>query len=223
MKKFVLVFMMFCFALQADPREDALKRNISQLLPTLDGWCSREKALEFVDLVLEVKPQVYVEIGVFGGASLIPVASALKFLQQGIFIGIDPWDKGECVKYFDPVRDPINYQWWSSLNFNQIHLKFLKAIKANKLTPHCKIIRDTSERAAPQIAAIDILYIDGNFSDEGSLQDVRLYLPKVCSGGYIWMNDTLCDPKQNAIDLLFDDCELIKIIDQGNCMLFQKR
>ena len=55
------------------------------------------------------------------------------------------------------------------------------------------------------------------------MQDVRTYLPKVRAEGYIWMNDALCDPKQNAIDVLFDECELIKIIDQGNCMLFQKR
>ena len=161
MNTMILILMMLCSTLFAGPSEDALKRNICQVLPTLDGWCSREKALELVDLVLEVKPQVCVEIGVFGGASFIPVAAALKCLQQGVLIGIDPWDKGECVKYFDPVQDPLNYQWWSSLNFNQIHLKFLKALKANKLTSHCKIIRDTSEGAAPQIGTIDILYSDG--------------------------------------------------------------
>ena len=82
----------FIGSLHADSEIDELKKQVCLVLPSLEGWCSREKALNFIDLVLEVKPQVCVEIGVFGGSSLFPVASALKHRGEGIVIGIDPWD-----------------------------------------------------------------------------------------------------------------------------------
>jgi hypothetical protein len=81
------------FAHCADQKAEELKAKISQALPFLEGWCSKEKACAFIDLVLQEKPQTCVEIGVFGGKSLLPVAMALKSLGQGIVIGVDPWDK----------------------------------------------------------------------------------------------------------------------------------
>ncbi len=215
--------MSVCSFLTADPKVDAMKAHVCNILPTLDGWCTKERALNFIDLVLEVKPEVYVEIGVFGGSSFFPVASALKHLQHGIIIGIDPWDKLECIKHFDPIHEQENLQWWGSLNLNYIHYSFLNLLKTHKLEKYSKIIRETSEEAISQIDTIDILYIDGNHSEECSIQDVNLYLPKVRQGGYIWMNDTLWEQRQIAVDLLLDSCDVVKIIENGNCVLFKKR
>ena len=76
--------------------------------------------------------------------------------------------------------------------------------------------------AVGQIKNIDILHIDGNRAAEQSIQDVRLYLPKVNPGGYVWMGDCLGYNKQKAIELLMQQCDVIKIIDDGNCILFRK-
>jgi hypothetical protein len=84
-------------------------------------------------------------------------------------------------------------------------------------------LKETAERAAPLVDEIDVLYIDGNHTESLSALDVSLYLPKVKSGGYIWFNDSLWGERQLAIDLLLDACDAIKIIDNGNCILFKKR
>lgn len=202
---------------------EALKQNVQLVLPTLEGWCSQSKANHFIDLILEVKPEVCVEIGVFGGSSIFPVASALKTLGKGVVFGIDPWDKIECIKYFDPVEDAEHLKWWGELNINYIYHAYTNMLRKHKLEDFVKTIRATSEDAASLIETIDILYIDGNPSDECSVKDVQLYLPKVRSNGYVWLNDTLGENRQNAIELLADECDVIRLIDNGNCILFRKR
>lgn len=220
MKNF-LFFLLFCSLLYSSPVDD-LKKNVSDALPSLHGWCTKEKAFHFIDLILEVKPELCVEIGVFGGRSLFPVASALKFLNRGMVIGIDPWSKEEIIPYFDPVKDLAHINWWNKINMDQIYYGCLSMLSQHKLEDYTMILRTTSEMAAPAIGSIDILYMDGNHTEAASIQDVKLYLPKVRSGGYIWLNDSLWSSLQSAIDLLFESCEFVRLIDGGNCILFRK-
>jgi cephalosporin hydroxylase len=219
-----ILFLLFSFfALHANGSIDALKQEVLRILPTLEGWCSKEKAIAFIDLVLEIKPQTCVEIGVFGGSSLFPVASVLKYLGSGTIIGIDPWDKIECIQHFDPIEDALHLKWWGSLNINYIYQSYNNMIRRQKLEDFVETIRATSEQAAESIEEIDILYLDGNHSEFCSLQDVKLYLPKVKQGGYIWMNDTLWKERQDAVELLTESSDVVRLIDSGNCILFKKR
>jgi cephalosporin hydroxylase len=220
---FILFLMCLISTVQAEIKVDDVKNKVCTVLPSIYGWCSQEKALNFIDLVIEVQPQVCVEIGVFGGSSLFPVACALKFLRKGIIYGIDPWDKGECIKYYDSKKDEANIQWWTSINLEAIYNAYMNMIKRFGLEKYCKTIRSTSEKAVSNIIAdIDILHIDGNHSEASFLQDVMLYFPKVRSGGYIWLNDALWDEAQPAADFLLQHCVMVKLIDNGNCVLFRK-
>lgn len=224
MRKFVLA-VLFCFSsqLHAQGNVEELKEHVCNVLPSLHGWCSREKALNFIDLVLETKPKVCVEIGVFGGSSLFPVASTLKFLGEGVIIGIDPWDKMECIKYFDPKEDEAHLNWWGKVNLERIYTSYIGMLRMFALEDRCITIKATSEKAASAVASIDILYMDGNHNEKVSTRDVELYLPKVCSGGYVWINDSLWPEMQAAVDLLMEECDVVKLIDNGNCILFKKR
>lgn len=187
------------------------------------GWCSDEKAAHFLDLVLTAEPKVCVEIGVFGGGSLFPVASGLKFLGRGIAIGIDPWDNSECIKNVDPIEEREHVDWWSKANLMEVYYIFLDKLILFELEDYIKIIKKNSVDAAPEIDTIDILHIDGHRSEEQTLKDVRLYFPKVVPGGYIWMGDCLSFNKQKALDLLLELCDVDRVIDNGNCVLFKKR
>lgn len=204
-------------------KAEDLKRQILQNLPTLYGWCSQEKAAHFFDLVLEVKPKVCVEIGVFAGSSVFPVASALKFLGEGIIIGIDSWDNLESIRYFNTVSDGPHVLWWSRADLNYFYNAYVNMLAKYTLEKYCVTIRSTSANAASQIDTIDILYIDGNPGEEAFTQDVLLYLPKVRSGGYIWVNDCLAVNKQQGLDHLMDYCDGIKAIENGTCVLLKKR
>lgn len=216
--------LLFSFTtLQAESSVDALKQRVLNVLPYLEGWCSREKALNFIDLVLEVQPDLCVEVGVFGGSSLFPVASALKFLGEGMIIGIDPWDRMECLRYCDPAKDRAHMDWWGKINLTYVYYSYLNMLRRYELEEQVSTLKVTSEKAAPEVGEIDILYLDGNHSEYATVLDVKLYLPKVRSGGYIWLNDTLWDSIQPAVDLLLESCDAIKLIDSGNCILFRKR
>jgi predicted O-methyltransferase YrrM len=228
MKKIIFTLFLFCSRMTCLPAQEksveALKEQVCEILPTLVGWCSQEKALNFIDLVLEVKPKVCVEIGVFGGASVLPVASALKYLGDGVIYAIDAWDKSECIKYFDPIIDIAHLEWWNKVDLDRIFILYLNMINRCKLFDRCITIKMTAEKAADEIDdIIDILYIDGNHSELTSTEDVRLYLPKVRSGGYIWMDDTTWTGTQKAVQMLHEACDPIKCVDDGNCMLFKKR
>ena len=228
MKKLISTLILFiCLFSSVHAEMEAEKLKLKQFvcdeLPKMEGWCSKEKALNFFDLVLETKPDVCVEIGTYAGASALPVAMALKFLGNGVIICIDSWDKIECIKYFDPVEDVQHLSWWGKVNLNQIHKKYLEMVQKFELQSICITKKTTSANAAASIGVIDILYIDGNHSEFIVTQDVQLYLPKVRSGGYIWINDALWPTLQEAIDLVLESCEPIKLIDNGNCILFKKR
>ncbi len=222
--KFIVSFFCFFSFLNAHiNNEGELKQYVCTVLPTLEGWCSEEKAENFINLVLKVKPKVCVEIGVFGGASLFPVASALKFLDSGLVIAIDPWDKLECIKNFDPIEEAAHLNWWGKVNLDRVYNNYLNSLKQYGLENYCLTIRKSSAKAADDIGTIDILYIDGDHSEDGFTSDTLLYLPKVCSGGYVWLNDSLSVQAQPSIDLLLDSCDVVRLIDGGNCILFKKR
>src|SRR5258707_5986460 len=89
MKKAILFFFCLFTSLHAAQTVEELKNQVCENIRFLEGWCSKDKAKSFIDLVIEVKPRVCAEIGVFGGSSIYPVASALKLLGQGVVIAID--------------------------------------------------------------------------------------------------------------------------------------
>lgn len=207
----------------AEPDPVLLKEQAAEGLKTIPGWCTREKSDSFIDLVLETKPHIWVEIGVFGGSSLFPAASALQALGEGIVIAIDPWDKIEALRHLDPAKNWRDWDWWSRVNLREIERGFRQMLEDRQLQNTVAILKMPSKDAASKIRKIDILTIDGNLSEEGVLEDVRLYLPKVVPGGYVWLNDALNTSRQTTQDLLLLSCQLIRSIDGGNCLLFQKR
>lgn len=183
----------------------------------LDGWCSLEKAKAMVELVLEYRPLVSVEIGVFGGRSLIAQALACKSIQHGHVHGIDPWTAGDAL---NGVQEKENIDWWGKLDYQKIYRNCLVAVLEYDVSDYCTVLRMTSDRAHAAFDYIDVLHIDGNHSEAASTLDVCLYLPKVRSGGYIWFDDVDWPTTKNAIRLVEERCE--KISEVGTCSLYRK-
>ena len=124
----------------------------------------------------------------------------------------------------DPQQDAVHYEWWNKVNYERAYYSYLSFLKNFELENYCITIRMSSEKAVSKIfSSIDILYIDGNHSEASSIEDVTLYLPKVRQGGYIWFNDSLWTSRQEAVELLLNACDVVKVIDNGNCVLFKKR
>ena len=162
-----------------------MKWDAFRAMRKLQGWCTVLKAGIMMDLVLKTKPDVVVEIGVFGGKSVIPVAIALKANKKGVIYGIDPWDSDSSVEGM--ISEP-NKDWWGALDHGEILQGLIDKIKEFDVRNQIILYKATSEEAPP-IEGIDILHIDGNHSDETSYLDVTKWVPLMNSGGWIIFDD----------------------------------
>lgn len=178
-----------------------IKWKAFQAMDELEGWCSRDKASVLIDLILMMKPKMVVEIGVFGGKSLVPMAFALKEIGSGVAIGIDPWSSTESAVGMDGV----NYDYWSKLDHEQIYQGLVSKINKFGLNNHIMLIRETSEEAMP-IPDIELLHIDGNHSEETSLLDVYKWVPFVKKGGIIVFDDVNWKSTNKATQWLDEHC-----------------
>jgi hypothetical protein len=201
-----------------------LKAHVLESL--VNSWCSQEKANLLMDLVAITKPKVCVEIGAFTGSSVLPVAATLKYLGQGKIFAIDAWSNADAILHLD--EDDTNRSWWSAVDMDQAQNTCMQMIKSWSLNSYCTVIKNPSEKAVQQVDTIDFLHFDGDFSEIGSLQDVKLYLPKVKSGGYILLSNLYItikskQPKMKAFCALFEACDMICEIERDNTLLFRKR
>jgi hypothetical protein len=187
---------------------------------TMEGWASPEKALAMAELIEEEIPNVVVELGVFGGRSLIPQAMALRTAGSGVIIGVDPWRLAPVLEG-DPSE--ADKDWWTNnVNLHEIHKGFMEALWKYDLSRWAIIMRGTSEEVFFAIPKkIDILHIDGNHTEVASVRDVSLYLPRVAPGGFVWFDDTDWPTTEKAVGLLDEACERVKAV--GSCVLFRKK
>ena len=199
--------------------------QVRVVLPTIPGWCSQPKAERLVRTILEHRLQTCVEIGVFGGSSLIPQAIALRELGSGTIVGIDPWESGAAL---ENMMDPANAEWWSKVDLEEIYRGCLRLISTAGLERYCQLIRAKAEDVHDRFgsASVDLLHIDGNHSELTSTADAVRYLPKVRPGGFIFFddvswreNDAMTTHK--AIEFLKLHCDVHDLVT--DCLILQKR
>lgn len=205
------------------PSWKTYKRRALRYQKRIPGWCCTEKASHIMDLIYETHPEVCVEIGVFSGASAYPAAAALAYLKKGRLYAIDPWNIEECTKGYLEIDE--NVRWWRESNLEHALKKFNRILSIKRLFPFCRIMRMTSYQASAYFKdeSIDILHIDGNHSENMSFADVKMYLPKVKKGGYIWFDDANWNSTKKSVHYLMQFCSLDvnKSID-NSCCLFRK-
>lgn len=170
-----------------DRRESVygIKQQALWYMDFLHGWCSMQKADFLIDLILQTKPLKVVEIGVWGGKSLVPMAYALKTNQQGVIYGIDPWDSAASLQGMQHEGSKAFWRW---ADHGAVYRGLVQKIEEFDLVNQVELISATSEEAPP-IYDIDILHVDGNHSEETSFFDVQKWVPYVKKGGFILFDD----------------------------------
>jgi hypothetical protein len=202
----------------------------------LDGWCWLEKAVAMCELIESTKPRTLVEVGIFGGRSMIPQALALKEVGSetrntsfdfgpGVIFGMDPWLKSASI---EGEHKPEDTEWWAKLDHGFVMRKFLNRIDELGLVDICIPIRCSSHAAARLFAeeSVDILHIDGNHSELASMRDGALYFPKVRLGGHIWLDDIDWPTNASLVRFLDERCEMVQELahrPKGHCRLYRKR
>ena len=196
----------------------------------LHGWCPFTKAMAMANLILETDAQLVVELGVFGGRSLVPQAAACAHKGSGFCFGIDAWSVPAALESLDPedLDDREHIKWWSALDMNGIYWACARAIDQGHLFPYCALVQGRGEHLAalfPDPPRIDILHIDGNHTVQASCRDVGRWLPRVRPGGHIWFDDSAWESTKPAQVLLGNECDLLddKVEGGSSWRLYRKR
>lgn len=174
----------------------------------LAGWCSQLKGRWLADHILKEQVTHVVELGVFGGRSLLAMALAVKELGRGGFVlGIDPYQFEEQVEGMgDPQLKP-HVDWARDIPFETIYQKTLQEIQTRHLSSHCALLRAASQDCACLVGQIDCLHIDACHSVLSSCRDVEVWVPKVRSGGLVVLDDATWWTVQPARQMLLSMCE----------------
>ena len=202
--------------------EDFLNVHLSNI----EGWCNKDKALKMHDVIVETKPDLCLEIGVFGGSSLIPQAVSLKENGKGLVIGIDPWNNNCAVEEMENVA---NKNWWGSVDLEGVYKRFLQKLKVYEVEDFVKLYRNKSSEVVNlfEKESIDILHIDGNHCEKLCYGDSLAYYPKVKMGGYIffddinWTENSKDVSTKKGLNYLLQFCENLGVIGD-DCLLMKK-
>lgn len=196
---------------------------ISSVTQTLDGWCSVPKAAALAALTTAMNVQLAIEIGVWAGRSLLPVAFAMKAKGSGQIKGIDPYTaKASAADEFGE-----NLKWWDNQKMHDdIKAKFWDHVKKFDVIQHVDLIEKKSDDVditppdPKWKLEADLLHIDGNHQDQ-AIRDAERFGPLVRLGGIV-----VCDDLKwqgggplRAIDALEDMgfIELFRVEGDGDC------
>ena len=189
----------------------------------ISGWKHPQMAEKIMEFLHDKRPNICVEIGTFGGASAYPIAKTLSFLNRGVVYAIDAWDVEAAVEGLESAK---RISWWKTIDMQMLHQQVQNLIVQHQLEKYCFPIQKRSNQAVQLFkdGSVDFLFLDGNESEKGSLEDALLYYPKVKEGGYIWLNGTKSTKKNQATAFLMKHCEWLKHESIGlDCLVFQKK
>lgn len=162
--------------------------EVERALPEGGDWCSLEKAMALVALVVSLRPRVVVELGVWMGGSAIPMAIALRDLGFGKLVAVDAWAATASTS----GQQGANAQWWGETVGDAGHEKAFQVF-VGRLKKHgvhggrCVVHRQsTIEAAVPE--TIDLLHHDANHGPQ-VVEDIARWAPAVRVGGFLVLDD----------------------------------
>lgn len=170
-----------------------LPSNYEQLI----GWCPKEKAEKLLELASSEKVSLCVELGVYGGRSLLPLALALSQRAGTRVVGVDAWSVPAAM---EGTNSKENEAYWTNVDYSGM-FEYTKKLVSDHQVAHlvdlwrCKSV-DVYDRFEDN--SIDLLHQDSNHSEEVSCREVELYCAKVRPGGYWVFDDTHWPTTQTA-------------------------
>lgn len=163
-----------------------LQTKIERVLACIGhGWCSYEKAHALSAACFALRPETVVEIGVYAGRSLFPMALALQQIGRGRVIGIDPYDAAASAA----GEVDANKMWWAGLDHSVIERDFLDCVDAMELREFVTLVKQRSDDVPPP-ENVGLLHVDGSHTEQ-AIRDVRRFAHNVILGGVVCLDDIL--------------------------------
>lgn len=159
-------------------------------LTTRNGWATPEKMTRLYDLATEVstdKRPCIVELGVFAGRSLFPMALAFKDAGRGLVYGVETWDN---ITPLEGENSKENDEWWGRVNMDFIKAEFFKSVNFLALGNYVEAIKAKTYDAAVRFddGTISIIHQDSAHNEEVITKELDAWSSKVRIGGY-WVTD----------------------------------
>lgn len=169
--------------------------------PPMEGWCSHEKATQLFQAVERTKPKICVEIGVFGGRSVVAIAMGLKKQGSGIIFGIDPWNIDACL---EGSNTETNNNWWENVPWEGIIGSYFDKIQEFDLLPYVSHLAKHDKDCLGYFSdgSIDLIHFDSNHSEEVSCRTVKDWWGKIRKGATIIMDDIDWEGQDKALELM---------------------
>ena len=143
-----------------------------------------------LSLFNNVKEGLFVEIGIFGGSTLLHLYDK-AVESNSVLVGVDPHDKINLYngKTVDEVSENVKVNTKKLFEVNRKTLQ--EIIQEYNLEPTIKYINDFSANASSSFEdnSIDLLHIDGDHSTKGVYDDLKNYWPKMKKGGIVICDD----------------------------------
>ena len=200
----------------------AFEHSLAAAIKDCEGWCSAEKACALAKIIREERLSRVLEIGVFGGKSLLAIALAQSNaeLPDAITVGVDPWRVYDCV---EGESNPANVDWWSNVEMlHTVHRKCMEALWSAGVIDRVIVLRNSSVAAASFLATHewDLIHIDGNHSELSSMRDVQLWFPRLRAGGVLVFDDIDWSSTNKAVQLIEEQTELL--FEVNKCRFYRK-
>lgn len=157
--------------------------KIKEVISGAHGWCSYEKAKALAGIILATRPRLVVEIGVWSGKSLLPMALACKEVGVGKVIGIDPYSPQASVQ----GQTHEHAEWWGKVDHEGMWRLCNGLVDRYGVRGIVELKRERSDDT-PVPEDIGLLHVDGNHGEQ-ALRDVARFAPAVVAGGFVVLDD----------------------------------
>ena len=186
-----------------------LFQQIESLIPKLHGWATVEKAITLASAVIALRPEIVLEVGVWGGRSLFPLALACKAVGKGKVIGVDPWVSVAAIQ----GQTEANRKWWNEQPFDMVYNDFMQRRTQLGLSDVTVIERMISDYFTPP-KQIGICHLDGNHGPQAFV-DAQRFAPLVQVGGFLALDDL--EWEGNHVRRAFDYARSIGFVELFKC------
>jgi len=172
-------------SIEAIAQRENLFSKIENFLGTMEGgWCTAKKAHTLASIIVALRPALVLEIGVWTGRSLIPMALACRENKFGKVIGIDPY---KAVASVDG-QNAESAGWWSRQQIHDDALKYFRGKVAEfDVEDYVDLHVQPSDDVEPPYE-LGLLHVDGNHGPQ-ALRDVERFAPRVHVGGFVVLDD----------------------------------
>lgn len=176
------------------PLAATLVAHLTTAIPRLEGWCTVEKAIRLAQLVRDVPvppnrafTPCAVDLGVFGGRSLLALAVGCLARGHGRAVGIDPYLTSAST---EGTNDPANADWWAEIDHLLIYRNAYLGLQEVVDPTWWGLLRLTSLEATALFppGSINVLHQDTNHCPEVALPEIAAYSSLVAEGG-VWVMD----------------------------------